>query len=42
LRRAFQLWPLRLALGRVLELPVETADRLWQSLDLGIEVQTIR
>jgi PIN domain nuclease of toxin-antitoxin system len=31
-----------LALGRVLELPVETADCLWQSLDLGIEVQAIR
>jgi len=31
-----------LALGRVLELPVETADRLWQSLELGVEVRAIR
>ena len=31
-----------LALGRVLGLPVLTADRLWQSLELAIEVRTIR
>lgn len=31
-----------LALGRALGLPVLTADRLWQSLKLGVEVRLIR
>ena len=31
-----------LALGRVLGLPVGTADRLWQSLELSVEVRAIR
>ena len=31
-----------LALGKVLELPVYTADRAWASIDAGIEVHVIR
>jgi PIN domain nuclease of toxin-antitoxin system len=31
-----------LALGRVLGLPVLTADRRWKSLELGIRVRSIR
>lgn len=31
-----------LALGRVLNLPVLTADRAWQGLQLGVTIQVIR
>ncbi len=31
-----------LALGKVLELPVYTADRAWAEIDAGIEVHVIR
>ncbi len=31
-----------LALGRDLEMPVLTADRSWQGLDLGVQIRLIR
>lgn len=31
-----------IALGRRLRLPVLTADRVWETIDVGVEVRTVR
>jgi ribonuclease VapC len=31
-----------IAMGRLLDLPVLTTDRIWTELDLGVEVRLIR